>query len=153
MKRRKIVFICHGNICRSPMAEMIFKHLIRERGLKNKYQVDSAATSLEEIGNPIYPAAKAELLRHGVNAEEHRARRVTYQDYGVFDLLVCMDKNNVRNLHHFFHGDFANKICRLLDFTETQGDVEDPWYSDRFDVAYRDILRGCEALLRYLENE
>ena len=98
---KRILFICHGNICRSPMAEMIFKHLLKERGLKEKYQVDSAATSTEEIGNPIYPPARAELERNGVNVEPHRARQVTYKDYGVNDLLVCMDKYNVRNLHHF----------------------------------------------------
>ena len=153
MKKKKVLFICHGNICRSPMAEMIFKHLLKERGLKDRYQVDSAATSMEEIGNPIYPPARAELERHGVTVEAHRARRVTHQDYGVNDLLVCMDKYNVRNLHHFIHGDFANKICKLLDFTDTPGDVADPWYSDRFDIAYADILRGCEALLDHLENE
>ena len=150
---KQILFICHGNICRSQMAEMIFKHLLKERGLKGKYRVDSAATSTEEIGNPIYPPARAELERHGVNVEPHRARQVTYQDYGVYDLLICMDKYNVRNLHHLLHGDFAGKICKLLDFTDVPGDVADPWYSDRFDIAYADILRGCEALLDYLEAQ
>ena len=150
---KKVLFTCHGNICRSPMAEMIFKHLLKERGLKGKYQVDSAATSTEEIGNSIYPPARAELVRHGVNVEPHRARQVTYGDYGQNDLLICMDKHNVRNLHHIIHGDFAGKIVRLLDFTGTPADVADPWYSDRFDIAYADILRGCEALLDYLEKQ
>ena len=135
------------------MAEFIFKALVKAKGIDNKYYIESAAVSSEELGNPIYPPARAELERHGVNVEAHRARQVTYQDYGVNDLLVCMDKYNVRNLHHFIHGDFAGKICKLLDFTDTPGDVADPWYSDRFDIAYADILRGCEKLLDYLENE
>ena len=134
------------------MGEFVLKDMVAKRGISREFQIASAAVSREEIGNFIYPPARAELERHGVNVEAHRARQVTYQDYGVNDLLVCMDKYNVRNLHHFIHGDFANKICKLLDFTDMPGDVADPWYSDRFDIAYADILRGCEALLDYLEN-
>jgi len=150
---KKILFVCHGNICRSPMAEMIFKHLLRQQGLADQFEVASAATSTEEIGNPIYPPARRELAAHGVPVEKRGARQVTVHDYAHFDLLIGMDNANIRNLRRMLGSDPQGKICRLMDFTERPGEVSDPWYSDRFDVCYRDVLEGCEALLAYLLRE
>lgn len=144
---KRILFVCHGNICRSPMAEMIFKQLVREAGLEAQFEVASAATSTEEIGNPIYPPARAELSRQGVPVERRAARQMTQADYDRYDLLIGMDDANIRNMRRML-GDARGKIHRLMDFTSRPGQVDDPWYSDRFDIAYRDIREGCEALLR-----
>ena len=149
---KRVLFVCHGNICRSPMAEMIMKHLVRERNLVG-YMIDSAAVSREEIGNGVYPPAKRELAAHGVRCESHRARQVTAADYEQWDHFVCMDMSNVTRILRIFGHDAAHKVHRLLDFTGRPADVDEPWYSDRFDIAYADILRGCEALLDCLENE
>ncbi len=147
----KILFVCHGNICRSPMAEMILKHLVRERGLEG-YVIDSAAVSREEIGNGVYPPARRELAAHGVPCADHRARQITPADYESWDYLIGMDTSNIRRMLHIFGGDSAHKVHRLMDFTARPADVSDPWYSGRFDVAYRDILAGCEALLEHIAN-
>lgn len=145
---RKILFICHGNICRSPMAEMILKELVRRRGLESCYEIASCATSTEEIGNPVYPPARAELARHGIPCEKRGARQLTRRDYDAYDLLICMDSWNVRNALRITGGDPQGKIRKLMDYTDTPGrDVADPWYSDQFDVCYADILAGCEGLL------
>ena len=149
---KKILFVCHGNICRSPMAEMILKHLVRQRGLTG-YVIDSAAVSREEIGNPVYPPARRELAAHGVRCEEHRARQVTAADYDLWDHLIGMDMSNITRMLRIFGHDEERKVHRLMDFTGCPADVADPWYSDRFDLAYADILRGCEALLAYLEAD
>ncbi len=148
---KRVLFICHGNICRSPMAEMILKHLVRERGLRG-YVIDSAAVSREEIGNGVYPPAKRELAAHGVRCDEHRARQIIAADYDAWDYLIGMDMSNITRMLRIFGGDPDGKVHRLLDFTGHPADVADPWYSDRFDIAYRDILRGCEALLDHLES-
>ena len=148
----RILFVCHGNICRSPMAEMILKHLVRERGLEG-YVIDSAAVSREEIGNGVYPPARRELAAHGICCEDHRARQITEADYDRWDHLIGMDMSNITRMLRIFGHDDEHKVHRLMDFTGRPADVSDPWYSDRFDVAYADILRGCEALLKYLEKE
>ena len=148
---KRILLTCHGNICRSPMAEMILKHLVRERGLRG-YVIDSAAVSREEIGNGVYPPAKRELAAHGVRCDEHRARQIIVADYDAWDYLIGMDMSNITRMLRIFGGDPDGKVHRLLDFTGHPADVADPWYSDRFDIAYRDILRGCEALLDHLER-
>lgn len=153
---KRIMFVCHGNICRSPMAELIFKKLISDKRLSKDFQVSSSATSSEEIwngvGNPIYPPARAELLKQGIPVEEHRAVQLQKGDYGKYDLFIGMDNNNIRNMHHIFGGDPVGKIHRLLDYTDRKGDVADPWYSDRFDIAYRDIYKGCVELLEKLNS-
>ena len=153
----KIMFVCHGNICRSPMAEFIFKDMIHKKGMSDRFLVASSATSTEEIwngvGNPVYPPARAELAKHGLSCDGKRAVQVCKSDYDKYDLFVCMDGNNVRNALRVFGSDPDGKIRKLMDYTSRGGDVADPWYSDRFDIAYNDIYEGCEALLSELENE
>ncbi len=152
----RIMFVCHGNICRSPMAEFIFKDMITKQGLAKKFTVASSATSTEEIwngrGNPVYPPARAELVRHGISCDGKRAVQLQKSDYDEYDMFICMDSANVINAIRILGGDSENKICRLMDFTSRGGDVADPWYSDRFDIAYADIFEGCEALLIELKN-
>ncbi|MBQ4648196.1 MAG: low molecular weight phosphotyrosine protein phosphatase [Clostridia bacterium] len=147
----KILFICHGNICRSPMAEFICKDLAAKRGIKG-LTIASAATSNEEIGNPVYPPAKAELKKHGISCEGKRARRITAADYREYDLLICMDSFNIRNALRIFGEDKEGKLVKLMSFANSDGDVADPWYTDRFDIAYSDIYKGCCGLLDRLSQ-
>ena len=153
----KIMFVCHGNICRSPMAEFIFKDLLKQENLTDKYYVSSSATSTEEIwngiGNPVYPPAKAELLKHGIDCCEKRAVQVTAADYNAYDLLVVMDSNNMRNIMRIIGSDPEGKVHKLLKFANLDRDVSDPWYSGDFVTCYNDILSGCVALLDYLESK
>ncbi|MBQ9113157.1 MAG: low molecular weight phosphotyrosine protein phosphatase [Clostridia bacterium] len=153
----RIMFVCHGNICRSPMAEFIFKDMIAREGLENRFYVCSSATSTEEIwggrGNPVYPPAAAELRGHGIDPSGKRAVQLTKADGGKYDLFVGMDSANIRNMHRILGEGAADKIHKLMDYTSRGGDVADPWYSDRFDIAYRDIYDGCAALLDSLMKE
>lgn len=150
----KIMFVCHGNICRSPMAEFIMKDMLKKANIPSV--VESSATSTEEIwsgvGNPVYPPAKAELLSHGIKCDGKRAVQLKREDYEKYDLFVGMDSANIRNMHRILDGDKDGKIRKLMDYTSRGGDVADPWYSDRFDVAYRDIYDGCKALLEIIKN-
>ena len=146
----KILFVCHGNICRSPMAEMIFKDMAEKAGVEDRFEIASAATSTEELGNPVYPPARAELARHGIKCEKRCARQIVKRDYTHYDLLIGMDGANIRNMIRMLGGDPDGKIHRLLEYAGRTGDVADPWYSDRFDVAYEDIRAGCEGLLKRL---
>ena len=152
----KIMFVCHGNICRSPMAEFIFKKMIAEQGLEWKYEVASSATSTEEIwggvGNPVYPPARAELKKHGIDCGGKRAVQLKKSDYDKYDLFVCMDSRNVINAKRIIGDDPHGKLKKLMDYTSRGGDVADPWYTDRFDVTYRDISEGCAALIEVLES-
>ena len=151
----KIMFVCHGNICRSPMAEFIFRDMLQKRGLEQNFVVASSATSTEEIwngiGNPVYPPAREELARHGLSCEGKRAVQVVREDYARYDLFVCMDSNNVRNLLRILGGDPDGKVHKLMEYTDRGGDVADPWYCGHFDRTYRDICEGCEALLSNIE--
>lgn len=149
----KILFICHGNICRSPMAEFIFKDLIQKRGVANQFFIASAATSTEEIGNPVYPPAKRKLAEHGISCEGKRARQMKREDYKEYDLLIGTEQINVRNMERIAGGDPDAKMHRLLDYSTRPRDILDPWYTGDFERAYRDILEGCEALLDYLMKE
>ena len=150
----KILFVCHGNICRSPMAEFIFKDLVRKCGRAEEFEVASCATSREEIwngvGNPVYPPAREELAKHGIACAGKRAVQLTKEDYNHYDLLIGMDENNIRNMMRILGADPEGKVRKLMDYTGRGGDVADPWYSDRFDIAYRDIEEGCKALLEHL---
>ena len=149
----KILFICHGNICRSPMAEFVLKTITAQRGIAADFYIESAATSSEEIGNPVYPPARQELSRHGISCAGKTARRVTKRDYFQFDYLIVMESYNIRNLMRIIEEDPEHKVYRLLDFTERPGDIDDPWYTGEFGVTYTEIVAGCEALLKYLGYE
>ena len=146
-----VLFVCHGNICRSPMAEFVFKDIIKKRGLSDKFFVASAATSREEIGNPIYPPVRRVLSEMGIPFNPQKcARQVTTSDYDKFDYIVCMDGNNLRNITRIIPKDPANKISRLMDFTDTPHDVADPWYTGDFLATKQDVTEGCDALLEYI---
>ena len=142
-----IMFVCHGNICRSPMAEFVFRKMLSDGGLSERVSVASSATSTEEIGNPVYPPAREELFKHGISCDGKRAVQLTRADYEKYDMFVCMDSANVRNATRIFGADPDTKIVRLMDLTDRGGDVADPWYTGRFDIAYRDIEAGCRALI------
>lgn len=150
----KIMFVCHGNICRSPMAEFIFKDMAKKNRMEDRFIIDSSATSTEEIwngiGNPIYPPAKDELEKHGISCKGKRAVQLKESDYDKYDYFICMDSNNIRNIKYIFPQDPQNKVHKLMDFTERGGDVADPWYSRKFDIAYNDIFDGCKALFEKL---
>ena len=149
----KILFICHGNICRSPMVEFCFREMVEKAGLSGEIQTASAATSGEELGNPVYPPARRQLEKRGISCEGKRARRLTRQDYQAYDLLLGMDRANLRNMERLFGGDPAGKLGLLLDYTDAPGEVADPWYTGDFDAAWRDISRGCQGLLSALQGE
>lgn len=146
----KILFICHGNICRSPMAEFIMKDLVKQAGKDREFTIASAATSQEELGNPVYPPVRRILRQHGVDCSGKTARQITPEDYTRFDLLIGMDHANLRNMQRFFPGDPDQKLHLLLEYTNRPGEVADPWYSGDFDAAWRDIYAGCQGLLAQL---
>ncbi len=146
----KILFVCHGNICRSPMAEFIMKELVKQNNLENEFYIESAATSREEIGNPVYPPAKRILTARGINCNQKRARQITPADYDKFDYIVLMDKNNMRNIKYIIPEDAEGKISMLMDYTDTPRDVADPWYTGDFQKTERDVCEGCEKLLKHI---
>ena len=153
-KTYHILFVCHGNICRSPMAEFIMKDLVAKEGLSGRFHIESAATSTEEIGNEVYPPAKQKLAEHGISCKGKTARQMTAADYNRFDLLIGMDRWNLRNMKAICGGDPDNKIHLLMDYTKRPGEVADPWHTGNFDATWRDVSEGCSALLesitRYL---
>ena len=150
----KILFVCHGNICRSPMAEFIMKDLVKKAGREKEFVIASSATSTEEIwngvGNPVYPPAKRELLRHGLSCEGKRAVQIKKSDYEKWDHILCMDSKNLRNLYRIFGADPEGKVRKLMSLTGSDADVSDPWYTGDFEGVYNDILKGCTALLQNL---
>jgi len=156
MDKIKIMFVCHGNICRSPMAEFIFKDIVAKQNLQNKFEVCSSATSTEEIwgdvGNPVYPPAKRELEKHGIKCCGKRAVQLKQADGNKYDLFIGMDSANIRNMHHILSVEHHKKIRKLMDYTLRGGDVADPWYTGNFDVTYRDVYDGCVALLDTLQK-
>ena len=149
----KILFICHGNICRSTMAEYVMKYLVEEAGLSADFYIDSAATSQEEIGNGVHRGTRKKLKEVGIPCGDHRARQMTRADYEEFDYLIGMESWNIRNMLRIVGDDPEQKIYKLLDFTDRKGeDIADPWYTGNFDATYRDVREGCEALLAWLVN-
>ncbi len=147
-KMVKILFICHGNICRSPMAEFVMKALVRESGREAEFRIESAATSYEEIGNPVYPPARRELAAHGISCAGKKARHLERRDYDAYDYLIGMERVNLRNMERICGGDPEGKMYLLRDFTDDPGEIDDPWYTGRFGEVYAQILAGCRGLLR-----
>lgn len=146
---KRILFVCHGNICRSPMAEFILKALVRARGLEDQYYIESAAVSTEEIGNGIYPPAKRCLTQHGVPFDSAKcARQITAADYGRFDRIICMDNSNLRWIDRILPGDPERKIHLMMSYAGKHRDVADPWYTGDFETTFQDLLEGCEAMLK-----
>ena len=144
---KKILFVCHGNICRSPMAEFVMKDLVQKAGLTDQFHIASAATSREEIGNPVYPPARRKLAEHGISCAGHAARQLTKQDYADYDFLVGMDSANLRDMHRICGGDPDGKTSLLLGHTARPGNVADPWYTGDFQATWLDVLAGCQCLL------
>lgn len=149
--KHRILFVCHGNICRSPMAEFVMKDLVEKAGLEDSFLIESAATSTEEIGNSVYPPAKRKLAEHGISCEGKTARQMTRSDYNRYDLLIGMDSWNIRNMRNICGGDPEGKITMLMDYTSRPGDVADPWYTGDFEATWRDVLEGCRAVLDQYE--
>ncbi len=149
----RILFICHGNICRSPMAEFIMKDLVKKAALESRFQIESAATSTEEIGNPVYPPARRKLAEHGIDCVGKTARQLTSSDYDRYDLLIGMDRANLRNMHRICGGDPDGKLHLLMDFTDRPGEVTDPWYTGDFETTWQDVLAGCIGLLEQLTDK
>ena len=158
----RVLFICLGNICRSPMAEFVFKDMVNKRGIAGEFEIASAATSDEECwngrGNPVYPPAQAELRRHGIGVpanelglSKKRARQITRDDYDRWDLIIAMEQNNLRGIRRIVGEDTENKVKLLLDYTDCPGDIADPWYTGDFGGVYRQIVAGCEGLLKHLD--
>ena len=146
----KILFVCHGNICRSPMAEFVMKDLVKKAGRDGEFDIASAATSSEELGNPVYPQARRKLAEHGLACDGKRARQFTARDYSHYDLIIGMDSANIRALRRAIGGDPEGKVRLLLSYTPHPRDVADPWYTGDFDAAWNDIYTGCQALLNSL---
>ena len=150
----KVMFICHGNICRSPMAEFVLKDMVKKLKIANEFEIASSATSREEIiggvGNPVYPPAKQELAKHGISCSGKTAVQLTKNDYDKYDFLLCMDNTNLRNAKRIIGNDFEDKLRLLLSFTEEGGSIADPWYFGNFDRTYADIVTGCKAFLAFL---
>ena len=149
-KKYRILFVCHGNICRSPMAEFVMKDLVKKAGREEEFYIESAATSTEEIGNNVYPPARRKLAEHGISCKGKTARQLERLDYDRFDLLIGMDSMNIYNMERMCGGDPDDKIRKLMDYTHRPGDVADPWYTGNFEATWRDVLEGCQCLLKQL---
>lgn len=148
----RVLFICHGNICRSTLAQFVLQDMVNKRGLSDSFYINSAATSREEIGNGPHYGTVSKCRQMGISVLEHRAVQMTKQDYSKYDYLIGMDEWNIRNMKRIAGGDPEEKICRLLDFTKRPRDIADPWYTGNFDITYEDVTEGCEAFLQYVEK-
>lgn len=146
----KIIFVCHGNICRSPMAEFVMKDLVRQMGIEKQFEIASAATSREEIGNAVYPPARRKLAEHGISCDGKTSRQITMDDYRHYDYIIAMDQNNLRNLRKMLGEDVDDKISLLMDYTSHPADVADPWYTGDFDATWNDVVEGCKGFITSL---
>ena len=153
MKNHRILFICHGNICRSPMAEFILKDMVEKAGRAGEFEIASAATSTEEIGNDIYPPAKRILTQKGIKFNSRQARQITKHDYDYYDFIIAMDDNNIRNLKRLLGEDTENKISLMMDYAGKHRDVADPWYTGDFETTYNDIVEGCRGFLKLISEK
>ena len=150
----KILFVCHGNICRSPMAEFVMKDLVKRAGLESQFYIESAAASTEEIGNPVYPPARRKLAEHGIGCAGKTARQLRNEDCARFDLLIGMDKANLRNMYRICGGDYDEKMHLLMEFAgRPDAEVADPWYTGDFEATWQDVLAGCQGLLNVLQKK
>ena len=149
----KVLFVCLGNICRSPMAEYVFKDMVKKKGLEKQFSIASAATSYEEIGNDMHYGTKDKLEEKGIPYAKHKARRIEKQDYEKYDYIIGMEESNIRNIQRIVGNDKDNKIYKLLDFSKNPRDIADPWYTGNFTVTYQDIVEGCTGFLDYLKKE
>ncbi len=149
----KILFVCHGNICRSPMAEFVMKRMVEEGKLSGEFEIASAATSTEELGNPVYPPARKIMAEHGISSAGKTSRQMTMDDYEYYDYIVAMDTNNLRNMRRFVGTDPQNKVSLLMEHTGVSRDVKDPWYTGDFEATWNDVNAGCSALLEKLKKE
>lgn len=149
----KVLFVCLGNICRSPMAEYVFKDMVKKKGLDNQFYISSAATSYEEIGNDMHYGTKDKLDEMGIPYTKHKARRIEKQDYQKYDYILGMEDTNIRNILRIIGNNKDNKIYKLLDFSKNPRDIVDPWYTGNFTVTYNDIMEGCTGFLDYLERK
>ncbi|TQQ85256.1 low molecular weight phosphotyrosine protein phosphatase [Peptacetobacter hominis] len=148
----RVLFICHGNICRSPMAEFVLKDMVEKRNIADRFHIESAATSREEIGNPVHTGTRNKLAQYGISTSGKYARQVTKKDYKEYDYLLVMDDRNVTNIKKITGEDKDKKIYKLLEFAGSKRDIADPWYTGNFDVTYDDIVEGCEAFLKHIEK-
>ena len=146
----KILFVCHGNICRSPMAEFVMKDMVKKKGVSDMFEIASAATSTEELGNPVYPPARRKLLEKGLNCSGKTSTQMTADDYRYYDYIIAMDRYNLRNMERFVGNDPEGKVSLLMDYTPTPRDVADPWYTGDFEQTWEDVNTGCEGLLKRL---
>ena len=149
----KILFICYGNICRSTMAEFVMKDLVEKAGLSHRFHIESAATSTEEIGNPVHHGTRKKLAEHGISCAGKTARQMTAADYDRFDLLIGMDNDNFRRMNRICGGDPDGKLHLLLDYTHRPGEVADPWYTGDFEATWQDVSLGCSCLLERLREK
>lgn len=148
----KVMFVCHGNICRSPMAEFIFKDLVEKKGMSDKFYIASCATSTEEIGSSVYSLARRKLMEHNISCEGKNSVQLKKEDYSKYGYFVAMDQRNIRNIFKIIKEDPDKKVYKLLDFTSIPKDIADPWYSGDFDTTYNEICEGCKGLLDYIIN-
>lgn len=146
----RVLFVCHGNICRSTLCESVFTYMVKERGIADQFYIDSCATSTEETGNPPHRGTVNKLREAGIPLVPHRARQIKWSDYEKFDYIIGMDTWNIRNLTRMLKGDPEGKVYKLLSFSGSGRDIADPWYTGDFDVTYDDIVEGCEGFLAYL---
>lgn len=149
----KIMFVCHGNICRSPMAEFVLKDLLQKNGLENEFYVESSATSFEEIGNPVHKGTVTKLSNYSISTKDKFSQKLIKDDYSKFDYFIGMDGANIRNMHTIFGADPDNKIYKLLEFADEYYDIADPWYSGNFDKTYDDVLKGCMGMIKKLGGQ
>ena len=148
----RVAFCCHGNICRSTLSESVFTHKVKELGLEDLFEIDSFATSTEEIGNPPHRGTVGKLREVGIPLVPHRAKQITVRDYDNFDYIIGMDTANIRNLNRMLKGDPEDKVYKLLSFAGSGRDIADPWYTGNFDITYDDVVEGCEGFIEYLRE-
>ncbi len=149
-KYYRILFVCHGNICRSPMAEFVMKNMVKKRGVEHMFHIESAATSTEEIGNPVHRGTRQRLAKEGISVDGKYAVQITKADYDKYDYIIIMDEYNHRNLMRIIGSDNDSKVHKLMEYTGSSADVADPWYTGDFDTTYRDVFAGCSGLLSYI---